>query len=172
VEPISADDRNALFLTFSREAVHLETRDVYGTEIENEPLRKYLAGEPDDLAWFQPWLAEVRQNVQAGKSYRRVRLISEPVTDYISFEHSHAHHAVAAGEDIRWLPRGQASGLVFPGNDFWMFDNAIVAFTLFSGAGQPVDRRVARSVEIIEQCTAAFEAAWKAAIPHHDYQIV
>jgi hypothetical protein len=170
LERISAAERDAFFRTFRREALHLETRDVYGTEIENEPLRKWRAGAPDDLGWFQSWLAEVRQNVRAGKAYRRVRLVSEPVSDYIRFEHSHAHHAVEVGEDIRWLPRRLASGLLFPGNDVWIFDREVAAFTVFSGTGEPVERLVTRDPSVLERCTVAFEAAWQIAIPHNEYK--
>lgn len=35
-----------------------------------------------------------------------------------------AGHNVKAGEEVRWLPRRQASDLALPGNDFWLFDGS------------------------------------------------
>jgi Family of unknown function (DUF6879) len=29
---------------------------------------------------------------------------------------------IAAGEEVRWLPRRRASDLRLPGNDFWLLD--------------------------------------------------
>ena len=61
---------------------------------------------------------------------------SEPVTDYIRFEYAITGEVnVSAGEDVRWLPRRQASDLCLPGNDFWLFDGELVRFSYFSGAG-------------------------------------
>ena len=36
--------------------VHLETRDAYGTEIEQPHLAKWRRGEPDDHAWLAEYL--------------------------------------------------------------------------------------------------------------------
>ena len=49
-----------LFRTFAKSAFHLEVDDAYDTPEESEPFRRFLAGEPDDLAWHPPWLDLVR----------------------------------------------------------------------------------------------------------------
>jgi hypothetical protein len=73
---------------------------------------------------------------EAGRVLRRLRIISEPVTDYIRFEWLDAGEMVKAGEDVRWLPRQQALAPLLPGNDFWCFDDETVMFTHFSGGGK------------------------------------
>jgi hypothetical protein len=105
---------------------------------------------------------------EAGKTLRRLRVVSEPVTDYIRFEWLDAAQLVRAGEDVRWLPRRNTSRLLLPGNYFWMFDRETVAFTHFSGNGHVLDREMTTDSNVVEACEA-FEEAWKIAIPHHEY---
>ena len=174
MEPISAERRGEFFATFRREAVHLEMRDVYATDIERDRFKTWLRGEPLDpeaeADWWRPWLELMKRNNQAGKTLRRLRIVSEPVTDYIRFEWLDAAQLVRAGEDVRWLPRRNASALLLPGNDFWMFDRETVAFTHFSGDGHVLDREMTTDLDIVEACSAAFEKAWKIAVPHNEYE--
>jgi hypothetical protein len=53
-----------------------------------------------------------------GVAICRARIVSEPISEYIQFEHGITFANVVAGEDIRWLPRRQASRLLMPGSDF------------------------------------------------------
>jgi hypothetical protein len=76
---------------------------------------------------------------------------------------------VKAGEDVRWLPRQQASDLLLPGNDLWSFDGETVVFTHLSGDGVIQGYELTRDLELVVQCVTAFEAAWRAAIPHGEY---
>src|SRR5262249_36999508 len=94
---------------------------------------KWAAGEPDDLEWLRPWCDQVRQHVAAGKVYRRVHVISEPLSDYPRWSHSIMQPHVDAGTDMRWMPRRQGSSIAFPGNDFWMFDSRFVVFHHYAG---------------------------------------
>lgn len=167
---ISGEERERFFTTFTREALHLEMRDSYGTAIEQPHLRKWEAGVPDDLEWLQPWFDTVRRGTAAGKVFRRARIISEPITEYIRWEHMDTHLFVEAGEDIRWLPRRLASGLALPGNDFWLFDVEIAVFSVFAGSGEVVERQLTTDPSIVQLCKSAFEAVWELAIPHREYQ--
>jgi len=97
--------------------------------------------------------------------------VSEPVTEYIRYEYDvTASLNLAAGEQVRWLPRQRASDLLVPGSDFWVFDESEVVFNHFDGVGDWVceDRR--DDVAIARLCAGAFETVWERAIPHHDYQ--
>jgi hypothetical protein len=91
------------------------------------------------------------------------------VTDYIRFEWQDADELVKAGEDVRWLPREQASAVILPVNDLWSFDNEIIVFTHLSGDGQVQGYELTRDPALVAQCLTAFEAAWRAAIPHGEY---
>jgi hypothetical protein len=102
---------------------------------------------------------------------RRARVVSEPVTDYIRFEH-HITAAVniAPGEQVRWLPRRHTTDIALPGNDFWLFDDNTLVVHHFAGDGQKVDSELVHNPTTIGLCREAFEAVWDRAIPHHAYQ--
>lgn len=173
METITPEQRNGLIAAFKREAIHLEMRDVYATEVEQDRFRKWLAGETLDPAeeeeWWRPWRAMMRGHMDAGKTMRRLRVISEPVTDYIRFEWIDAEQLVKAGEDVRWLPRRRTSALLLPGNDFWLFDGQTVTFTHFSGDGKVLGYELTTDPGIAGQCKNAFETAWAMGVPHSEY---
>lgn len=166
---LSYGDFNALFPTVKREALHLEMRDSYGTEAEIPHLAKWAAGEPDDLSWLQPWCTLVRDATKAGRTFRRARVVSEPFSDYQRWAHSLTGPMVEAGEDIRWVPRARVSELMFPGNDFWLFDDELLVFLVFAGNGLVVDMPTATDPGLIARCRASFEAAWALSVPHREY---
>jgi hypothetical protein len=173
LETISEERRDSFLATYQREALHLEMRDIYATDIERSRFDTWLRGEPLDpqgeADWWRPWFRLMTANRAAGKTLRRLRIVSEPVTDYIRFEWLDAFQLVKAGEDVRWLPRRRASTLLLPGNDFWLFDRATVAFTHFSGDGQVLDHELTTDPDVVRPCRAAFEAAWDVATPHHEF---
>jgi hypothetical protein len=174
LEPISEEERDQFLTTFQREAVHVEMRDVYATDVERNRFQTWLNGQPLDsvaeAAWWRPWFELMRRNNEAGKVLRRLRVVSEPVSDYIRFEWLDAARLVVAGEEVRWLPRRHASTLLLPGNDFWMFDRRTVAFTHFSGDGHVLDHEVTADPDVVSMCAVAFDRAWEAAIPHARYE--
>lgn len=173
MEPISEAKRDEFLTTFQYEAVHLEMRDVYATTIEKDRFATWLSGQPlnpeAEAAWWQPWFDLMKRTTEAGKTLRRLRIISEPVSNYIRFEWLDAAQLVRAGEQVRWLPRRRASTLLLPGNDFWMFDRHTVVFTHFSGDGHVLDHEITTDPSIVTRCAEAIEQAWTIAIPHHDY---
>ncbi len=170
MESISYEELKGLLASFQREALHLEMRDSYGTAAELPHLAKWEAGEPDDTDWLQPWFDTVRSGVHAGKIFRRLRIVSEPVSDYQKWVLRDSHLFVEAGEDIRWLPRSRVSTVALPGNDFWLFDDQVVVFLIFAPSGQVVDRQKTTDRTAVELCRAAFETAWKLSIPDSEYQ--
>ena len=115
---------------------------------------------------------EVRANVAAGKSYRRVHVVSEPLSDYQCWSHSVMQPHIDAGEDVRWMPRRLVSSIAFPGNDFWMLDNRLVIFLHYAGNGQNIDFTTSTDPHDIALCRSAFESVWPLAVPHNAYQPV
>jgi Family of unknown function (DUF6879) len=172
MQKVTGEYRDSLIAGFGREALHLEMRDVYAAA-DHSRFRRWLAGEepdPEDEAqWWRPWREMMRRHRDAGRVLRRLRVVSEPVTEYIRFEWLDAAELVKAGEDIRWLPRQRASGLLLPGNDLWCFDGESVVFTCLSGDGEVQGYEMTTDPELVGQVVAAFEAAWSAAIPHGEY---
>jgi hypothetical protein len=170
MDSISYDDLRDLLKTFKREALHLEMRDAYGTAAEIPHLRKWEAGEPDDAGWLQSWFDLVRDGKDAGKVFRRARIVSEPISDYQEWVLKDTHLFVEAGEDIRWVPRSRVSSVALPGNDFWLFDDERVIFLIFAGNGLVVDHQSTTDRGVIGLCRSAFEAAWELSIPNSEYR--
>ncbi|MCQ9134139.1 DUF6879 family protein [Streptomyces hilarionis] len=164
-----------LLAACQRSAVHLETRDVYGVVEEDEDFAAWRAGRRYDLddraTWWSPFHGTVRDAVARGVVMRRARVVSEPVSDYIRYEHSCTPQNVSAGEDVRWLPRRLASDVLLPGNDLWIFDDRLIRFSLFSGDGRFVADVMEDAADVVKRHAEAFEAVWERAIPHADYRI-
>lgn len=159
-----------LIAATTRSAVHLETRDAY-TPSDPEFL-DWKAGRPRPEPAGTGWYRLVREHTARGVRFRRARVVSEPVSDYIRFEYeSTAGLNVAAGEEVRWLPRRRASGLLLPGNDFWVFDDRLARFHYFSGDGEIVEDELCSDPAVIARLMTAFEAVWERAVPHADYRI-
>ncbi|HWU10636.1 MAG TPA: hypothetical protein VN520_30470 [Streptomyces sp.] len=156
-------------------AVHLEMRDAYAVDYERGPFADWRAGhrhDPTDRAsWWRPWLDLVSETVGRGVSVRRARIVSEPVSEYIRYEHSGTFTNVAAGERIRWLPRRRASDIALPGNDFWLFDGRLVQWNHFAGDGSSQGPEFTDDPVAVKLCASAFETVWDRAVPHDEYTI-
>ncbi|MFR9726739.1 DUF6879 family protein [Streptomyces sp. MS19] len=158
-------------------AMHLEMRDTYGVGDEAADFEHWRrTGERDtDPAseYWAPWVRLIGDTVSRGVAVRRARVVSEPVSDYIRYEHAATPVNVSAGEDVRWLPRRRASDLLLPGNDLWVFDHDAVLFNHFDGAGNWSRPRweVRTEPALISQVRAAFEAVWDRAVPHDEFKV-
>jgi hypothetical protein len=156
-------------------AVHLEMRDLYGIASEVEPVHRFKetgwADTDPDSTWWRPWTSVVRGAVGRGVTVRRARIVSEPVTDYIRWEHAITPANLAAGELVRWLPRTNTSDLALPGNDLWLFDQHTVLFNLFTGDGDIAGYETRTEPEVVKLVSDAFEAIWDRATPHDQYVI-
>ncbi|MGW1195646.1 DUF6879 family protein [Streptomyces sp. NPDC002536] len=170
---VTADVRDELFSTFQRDAFHLELKDEYRVSIEDGPYAKWLKGEPDDFGWFRPWLEQARRLTESGRSIRRVRVVSEPVTDYIRWELELTPMNHEAGEEIRWLPRHRVpDGLEFPakGNDWWLFDDATLAITHFRPDGRFAGAELTTDPAVIGHAVRVRDGLWSAATPYDEYR--
>ena len=159
----------------SESAVHLEMHDVYGVEEEDEDFAAWRAGHryalDDRASWWNSFHDLVAGAVGRGVVVRRARIVSEPVSEYIRFEYSCTPQNLAAGEEVRWLPRRLASDLLLPGNDLWIFDGRLIQFGLFAGDGRFVEDVMEERPDVVKRHAEAFEAVWSRAIPHEDYRI-
>jgi hypothetical protein len=151
-------------------AVHLEMRDAYTPS--DPQFLEWKTGTPRPVPANPAWYELVRAHVARGVRFRRARIVSEPVSDFIRFEHeATAGLNVAAGEEVRWLARRRASDLCLPGNDFWLFDSRLVRFHHFSGDGDIVEDEMVSDPAVAAMCSAAFEAIWERAVPHANYRL-
>ncbi|WP_326597213.1 DUF6879 family protein [Streptomyces sp. NBC_01803] len=153
-------------------AVHLEMRDVYySTERFESWQQGHLTDWDDRDSWWHPFHQMVADAVARGVEVRRARIVSEPVTSYIRWEHYVTIANVRAGERVRWLPRRNATDLSLPGNDFWVFDDHMARIHHFAGNGELVGYDFTDDQGLIAHCTIAFEQVWDRAIPHEEYVI-
>ena len=143
----------------------------------------YVPQDPGFLRWletgnlghfdFTKWPERIGESVARGVVFRRARIVSEPVTDYIRYEHAlTGPNNLAAGEQVRRLPRRQASDIALPGNDFWVFDDQLIRFHHFAGDGSIVEDELCDEPAVIQLCISAFEAVWERAVDHAEYKLI
>jgi hypothetical protein len=168
MELISVEKRAAL-TSACRNTLKLELRDNYA--VDDEDLKAWRSGQYETLtASYQVWADEVASRMELGKTVRRVRIVSEPLSEYQQMSVRFSGFAVDAGEDLRWLPRRLTSTLLLPGNDFFVLDGEKVIFNVLDGADDRAEQQLYVDAETVKACRDAFEAAWSLAIPHHDFR--
>lgn len=135
--PAGFDDA---FDTARASAFRLETLQAYGSSGEDPALDAFVTGQPYVLTpGKRNWTSLVRDRRRAGCAMQRVHVVTEPLTEYMSFELTWGYAPnVAAGEDIRIVP--VTGGESWPGGlplgtDFWMFDDATVYAMSYDPAG-------------------------------------
>ncbi|MGI8307792.1 DUF6879 family protein [Saccharopolyspora hattusasensis] len=132
---VRGEDFGRLFETFTRSAWRWECQAEYREPHEAEAFRQFLASETPDMSFTTEWLANVRQATAAGRRFERVRVLTEPLTDYLRFEMFAASDNAAAGEDIRVMSTAAAAEYNLPDHDFWLFDDELVAIMHFDTHG-------------------------------------
>ncbi|MEV0601561.1 DUF6879 family protein [Streptomyces sp. NPDC050315] len=173
MELISSDERNQLFESFAHDAFHLELRDDYSVPNEEGPFESWLAGEDDDDSFMEPWLQLMKRVTDSGRTVRRVRVVTEPHTPYIQWEHATTDLNEEAGESIRWLPRHKLpEGLVFPvaGNDWWLFDNKLLAVGHFDNEGRVLGSEIIETPSVVAECIRVRDLLWDMSIPTNEYK--
>ncbi|WP_324793365.1 hypothetical protein SJX93_08485 [Streptomyces cyaneofuscatus] len=163
-------DFTALLRSAERSAVHLEMRDSYMADPLFDMWREGCDEELPDA--YRQWQELVRETVARGVTLRRARIVSEPVTDYIRWEHSlTVRHNIAAGEIVRWLPRRLASDLALPGNDLWLIDGERVLFHWFTGDGEWAGHEFNEDPGTVKMVVTSLDAVWDRAIPHEEFVV-
>lgn len=167
-ELITGQDFGRLFSTFERSAWRLETQGIYREPNETEHFRRFLRGERDDLEWMREWLGNIRAVTQAGKAFGRVRVLTDPLTDYLRWELAVTPANVEAGEDIRVLTAAHAADLGLPDHDYWLFDDNLVARMHFGDHGF-IGAELITDAGIVAEHQAWRDLALAHAVPFDDY---
>jgi hypothetical protein len=125
---------------FQRDAFRLEARAAYALDYELEDFERFLAGRPrppSEIDWWSPWLDRMRWFGSEGKHVSRVRILSEPPTDYQRWMLWSTPWHSAVGEDIRYLARSRAQEISIPlEQDWWLLDGERVIVMHFTDAGE------------------------------------
>ncbi|WP_030371017.1 DUF6879 family protein [Streptomyces rimosus] len=153
-------------------AVHLELRDTYAP---TERFASWRRGEQinwdDRGSWWDPYLQTIADAVGRGVAVRRARVVSEPVSEYIRWEHYVTRELIEAGENVRWLPRRQTTDLSLPGNDYWLFDTRLARVHHFDGNGAVIEDEFTDDPALLRHLSAAFDAVWERAVPHGRFAV-
>jgi hypothetical protein len=166
--PITSDQFEAMFRPGVR-AFHLELRDSYNVEQEEIPFEKWLEGVADDYQWRQEWLSFVRRVTRSGVKIHRVRVVTEPHTDYVCWEMALDPQNIEAGEEIRYLPRHQAVDISFPAEDCWLFDDHELVLSLFKPNGRSGGYAIEDAPDVVAAYRAVRDSVWPRAVPYGQY---
>ncbi len=168
MEAITFQAFQDIFRTSER-AFHLELRDEYHVKDEEVPFAKWLTGEPDDFGWRIGWLSFIKEVTTRGVGVERVRVVTEPHTDYVRWELALDPQNIDAGEHIRYLPRRHAQGIVLPAEDFWLFDDDRLVLSLFKPEGGSGGFAREYDPDLIRRYRTACNQVWSRAVPYAEY---
>ncbi|RAY17020.1 hypothetical protein DPM19_02330 [Actinomadura craniellae] len=155
----------------ARDVLKIELRDYYGTDAA--VFDNWRSGDLDAVtAHYRRWLEYfTTAYMETGRSFNRVRVVSEPLSDYQRMAVIHSGITVDAGEGLRWLPRRLVSVEALPGNDCLILDDSAVVFNVLDAdASELVEAQYSTEPDVVKFCRDAFDRAWRLAVPHHEYR--
>ncbi|MGX1778576.1 DUF6879 family protein [Nocardia brasiliensis] len=161
----------------SRQAFHIEVEDDHTLSNEDEPIRRWRAGlVPLDPDGYPPdwrrWADLCTATTARGVTMQRLRVVTEPHTEYIQFLHAvTAGHNIAHGEDVRWLPRHRTDTSELTADEWWLLDDSILAWTLFDRSGDFSGLAVTRDPIEVGRAVLIRNALWPRAIRHDEYTV-
>lgn len=163
-------DFDALFRQFERIALRWEAQGEYTLQdAELEPWRRWHEGHRDGFDWLRPWLDTVRNATCTGRRIARVRMLTQPLTDYLRWQLDVTPANLSAGEDIQVISEATARELALPEHDFWVFDDRRVVVLRFDELGL-AGAETLTDPEIVERHCRWLDIAFAHAQPFHQYR--
>jgi hypothetical protein len=157
------------FRDFRRSAFRLELHPIYTMPGEVDELRRFRAGEKPPPGYHYGWLDTMAAARSAGKTVRRVRVVRQPLTDYIRYEFDWGFvYNVEAGEDIRVLDLTDHPDPGLPDHDFWMFDDETVVQMLYRPDGTQIGRELL-TIPDLDAYLVYQDMTWQQAVPFREY---
>lgn len=124
-------------------------------------------GRPDN-SFMDAWLDIIRRMRDEDRTFERVRMVTDPQTEYLRWMLSFTHLNVEAGEDIRWISEGDAKMLGAPTHDFYLLDDERVVVMRFDDNGV-AGAEVTDDRKAVEEAQRWRTIAWAHAIPYAEY---
>jgi hypothetical protein len=154
------------FDTFTRDATRIEVLPSFRIEEEAAALAAAREGKRPDLGFLREWHEYLDEVNSSGRTSRRLRLISSPMTEYERFEvrwgyTSNAEH----GEEIRLLSRSESLEM----RDYWIFDGESVFEMLYGADGSFIGSRTVEANDA-KDIVSWLTATWPTAAPLADYR--
>jgi len=172
IDSVTSAEFDALFASFQHTAYRLETLQAYDVSYEQEPYSAFLGGLPRPADQSKnEWTSMIKAGISAGKVFQRVRVVSEPLTDYLRYELEWSYPPnTAAGEDIRVLTTIPEE-LRTPGRlrDYWLFDSSDLWVMDYAGDGSFLCAEQVDDPALIVRHSRWRDAALHHAIPYQDY---
>lgn len=139
---LTLEQEAELFQTTRRSIVRLEQQSHYADELRDRHLPRWQAGDPIDPL-SEPalvhWLLLMIELEDRGVEVTRVRVLDDPPTADQEWLRWLGHWNTAAGEEMRYLSRTQASdcGLLpaAGSDDWWLFDDTTLLSLHFDASG-------------------------------------
>jgi hypothetical protein len=158
--PVTDDEFRDLLRSFRRTAFYLEAQDAYALDYEASDLERFLAGSPTpppEVGWWRPWLDQVAGLTRQGKQVTRVRVISEPPSDYQRWGLWALPWHARAGEQISYVPRSAATVIGLPLDcDWWLLDDERVIRMHYTADG-----RIEEKALVTEPGIVALHREWR-----------
>lgn len=148
-----------LFNDFKESAFRLETLPEYNVPDETLAREYFRANGTLPEGHNKEWLELISKNVSAGKTMKRLRLLTIPLTEYEQFEMAAYKGNIAAGEQIRFHKNKKLK----PVQDFWAFDNTWIARMLYDDHGAWLGAEVSEMDEDDQRMVAAWVEIWESA---------
>lgn len=166
---ITHEEFGRLLATFGHSAFRLETQAAYALSYERDDFDRFLAGSPvppPEVDWWHPWLDRMAVMTREGKTVSRVRVLTEPPSDYQRWELWAAPWHAEAGERIRYMPHSRAERLGLPlDHDWWLLDNERLIVMHHTPAGEIESNELITDPGIIARYREWRELAVRNAIP-------
>lgn len=127
-------DTNNPFETFEKSAFRLEGLPQYRVTEEIDAFKHFEkhGKVPDNIG--SKWAKTVAKNISEGKIMERLRLLSDPLSNYENFE-IHAYSGIKAGENINIAKRDDYDYKY----DFWFFDKKWITRMNYATDGSFID---------------------------------
>lgn len=163
----------AEFVRFARSYQHTayrqEVRDNYVDPDEVPDIERFLARQSLDESWMDDWLGLILRRTLDGQRIERVRIVSEPWSDYTRFGLNLSRLNVAAGEDIRYLSRDRADGLGLPEYDYWLLDSSKMCILRHDDKDVLLGADIVNDPAVVVEHARYRDIAQRYALPRGDY---
>jgi hypothetical protein len=160
---------SALFDTITENSWRWECQGRY--EVDMWKVRRWEAGQAyQETDGSRSWTAYIQGLTDRGIPFERVRMLTEPLTDYLQWMLTTTQRNIDAGEEIRWVTQSRAHELGMPDYDFYLFDNNRVALLRFDKAKVLSGVELVDDPDVIDRHQRWRDLVWQHSVRHQDYR--
>lgn len=167
---LPVDQLSALFASVTRSVWRWECQGHY--EVDEAELARWRAGLPSELDTETiAWHDYIRGLRRRAIPFQRVRMITEPATEYLIWLMTTTDANIDAGEDIRWVHESVARDLGLPEYDYYLVDDERVAIMRFDAEYTLVDVKVTTQPDVVAQHRRWRDLVWHHAVQHRELHL-